>query len=137
MKDENCLFCKIAAKKINAAIIFEDAHSIGFLDITPRAPGHTLVIPKYHAEALPSLPDAEISHLFEAVKSVDALLTGKLEPDGMTIGINQGPASGQEVAHLHVHLMPRWHSDKGGPIQSVVHNGSGEDFEKIVKKLIG
>jgi histidine triad (HIT) family protein len=137
MTDENCLFCKIAAKKISAAVVFEDAYAIGFLDITPRAPGHTLVIPKYHAATLLDLPDEEIRHLFLAVKSSDALLTEKLNPEGMTIGINQGQASGQEVDHLHVHLMPRWHSDKGGSIQSVVHNSSGEEFEMMVKKIIG
>ncbi len=121
MQDPSCLFCKIAAAAIPAKIIYEDDHAIAFLDITPRAPGHTVVIPKYHASTLVTLPDEEIAPLFRAVKKTAAVLMSALHPDGITIGINQGRASGQEVDHLHVHLMPRFHGDGGGSVQSVVH----------------
>jgi histidine triad (HIT) family protein len=83
-----------------------------------------------------ALSDPELTPLFLAVKKVDQLLTAALASDGMTIGINQGRASGQEVQHVHVHLMPRWHGDGGGAIQSVVHNAPKEPREEIQKKIL-
>ena len=133
----DCLFCKIAAKTIPAKIVYEDDHVIAFLDIMPCAPGHTMVITKYHAPTLAELPDEEVARLFGAVKKTTATLTAALRPDGMTIGINQGRASGQEVDHLHVHLMPRWRDDGGGSVQSVVHNASKESLAEMQKKILG
>jgi len=135
MENEDCLFCKIAAKKIPAGIIYEDAHAIAFLDIVPRTSGHVMVIPKYHAPTLVDLPEEEVGPLFVAVKAVATLLSHKLDPDGMTIGINQGRASGQEVDHLHVHCMPRWHGDGGGAVQSIIHNPPKESPEEMLKKI--
>lgn len=133
---DSCLFCKIAAKKIPAGVVYEDAHAIAFLDIMPRTTGHVMVIPKYHAATLAGLPDEEVGPLFVAVKTVAAILSRKLNADGMTIGINQGRVSGQEVEHLHVHLMPRWQGDGGGSVQSVVNNPPKEDAEEILKKIV-
>jgi histidine triad (HIT) family protein len=132
---DDCLFCKIAAKKISASIVYEDAHVVAFLDIAPRAPGHVMVISKYHAPTIIDLPDEEIDPLFRAVKTVATMLSQKLHPDGMTIGINQGRASGQEVDHLHVHCLPRWHGDGGGSVQSIVQNPPTESLEAILKKI--
>jgi histidine triad (HIT) family protein len=134
--DPDCLFCKIAAKTIPAKIIYEDDRTIAFLDIMPRSPGHTVVIPKYHAATLVALPDEEIAPLFGAVKKVATLLVSGLRPDGITIGINQGQASGQEVDHLHVHLMPRMQGDGGGSVQSVVHCAPQESLDAIQKKIL-
>ena len=136
---ENCLFCKIAAKKIPACIVYEDANAVAFLDIAPRAPGHTMVIPKHHAPKLVDLPDEEIGPLFAAVKKVAAILSQKFNPDGMSIGINQGKVSADEevVDHLHVHLMPRWRGDGGSAMQSIVHNPPKESLEEILKKIKG
>lgn len=131
----DCLFCKIAAKQIPAKIVYEDAHVLAFLDIMPRAKGHTMVIPKVHAPNLLGLPDAEVGPLFAAVKHVGGMLSRGLKPDGITIGINQGRASGQEVDHLHVHLLPRWHGDGGSAIQSVVNKPSAESLDEIVMHL--
>ncbi len=133
--NSDCLFCKIAAKTIPSKIIYEDDHAVAFLDVAPRAPGHTMVIPKYHAPTLVALPDEEIAPLFSAVKKTAELLMATLHPDGITIGINQGRASGQEIDHFHVHLMPRWHGDGGGSIQSVVRNAPKEPLDETAKKI--
>jgi len=132
----DCLFCKIAAKTIPAKIVYEDDSAVAFLDITPRAPGHTMVIPKYHAPTLAELPDTEIAPLFGAVKKTAVLLMAGLHPDGITIGMNQGRASGQEIDHLHVHLMPRWHGDGGDAVQSLVHNAPQESLDEIANKIL-
>jgi histidine triad (HIT) family protein len=132
----DCLFCKIVAKTIPAYVIYEDDRTIAFLDITPRTPGHTMVISKYHAPNFLELPEAEVAPLFTSVKKVAELLYKKLGSDGMTVGINQGRASGQEVDHLHVHLMPRWKGDGGSPVQSLVNNKPKESLEEIKKKIV-
>jgi histidine triad (HIT) family protein len=136
MQNPDCLFCKIIAKQIPAYVIYEDDHVLAFLDIMPRTPGHTVVIPKVHAPTIVALPESEVGPLFMAVKKVAELLSRALTPDGITIGINQGRASGQEVDHLHVHVMPRWHNDGGGAIQSVVHNAPKESLEAIKEKIL-
>jgi histidine triad (HIT) family protein len=134
-QDLDCLFCKIIAKQIPAAVIYEDDRAMAFLDIKPRSPGHTMVIPKHHAPNFLELPEAEVGPLFVAVKRVADILSLKLKCDGITVGINQGRASGQEVDHLHVHLMPRWQGDGGSPIQAVINNPSKESVEEMKKKL--
>jgi len=134
-RDKNCIFCKIAAGEVPAQTVHEDEHTLAFLDITPRTPGHTMVIPKIHVPSLIELPNAEVAPLFAAVKKVAGLLSRKLRCDGITIGVNQGRASGQEVDHLHVHLMPRWHGDGGIAVQSVINNKPKETLEEIRKKI--
>jgi histidine triad (HIT) family protein len=133
MKD--CLFCKIIAKEIPGRIIYEDDHALAFLDIVPSATGHTLVIPKTHMPSILDLPDGEVGPFFAAVKHVDAMLAKSLQPDGVSIGINQGRASGQEVDHLHVHLIPRWHNDGGHAVQSAVHSVPKESLDAVAAKI--
>ena len=133
---QDCLFCKIVAKQIPSYMVYEDDHAFAFLDIMPRTTGHTMVIPKVHAPNILELPDAEVGPLFAAVKNVAGMLSRTLLCDGITIGANQGRASGQEVDHLHVHLMPRWHGDGGGPVQSLVNRKPKETLEEIRKKIV-
>ena len=132
----NCLFCKIANKEIPAHIIYEDGDTIGILDITPRAPGHTMVIPKVHGATILEVQDATIVSLFGAVKKVTALLQKALAPDGFTIGTNHGRASGQAVDHLHIHVIPRWLTDGGGSVHSVVNNPPQESLDAIKEKIL-
>lgn len=133
----DCIFCKIAKKEATAKILYEDENAIAFLDVMPSAPGHTMVIPKRHAPTLIEFSDAELAALFAAVKKTDELLVAKLAPDGMTIGVNQGKASGQVVNHLHVHLMPRWHNDNGQTVQSLVNSAEAAKRAKAEKRLLG
>ncbi len=135
--ENNCLFCKIVAKIIPSAIVYEDEHTLAFLDIHPMSAGHTLVIPKVHAENILDLSDTQIGPLFQAVKKVVALLQGRLESKGFTIGINHGRISGQVIDHLHVHIVPRHEGDGGGSLHSVVKNPPQESLEVIQAKLVG
>jgi histidine triad (HIT) family protein len=132
---DECIFCKIVRKEIPAEIVDEDDATIAFLDIRPRSPGHTMVIPKFHAPALETLPDDQIPALFLAVKRVGKKVRQALGADGITYGINQGRSSGQEVSHLHVHVMPRFIGDGGGPIQIVVNNPPKEDLPSIAARI--
>lgn len=133
----DCLFCRIAKHEIKAEVIYEDDHTVAFLDISPRAPGHTLVIPKFHAGNIILLPEEEVGPLFAAVKKVSGMIVDRLKPDGLTIGINQGAASGQEVDHLHIHIFPRWTNDGGHSVQSIVNYKTEESVAEMGKKIRG
>lgn len=133
----SCLFCRIGRKEIPVEVVYEDDHTIAFLDIHPRAPGHTMVIPKGHSATLIELPELELKPLFAAVQRVAAMLERGLSAPGLTIGINQGRVSGQEIDHLHVHLLPRFEGDGGGSIQSVVEHPPDEDLAALRKKITG
>jgi len=132
----DCIFCKIANKEIPAEVVYEDAHATAVLDINPIAPGHTMILPKVHAENILDLDDAELPPLFFAVKRVTALLNDAFHPDGFTIGINHGKWAGQAIDHLHVHVVPRWKNDGGKSIHSVVANPPSESLTEIRKKII-
>ena len=135
--ENNCLFCKIVAKSIPAAVIYEDEFVLAFLDINPMTLGHTLVIPKIHAENILDLPDDQIDPFFQAVKKIVALLQERLELRGFTIGINHGKMSGQAIDHLHVHIVPRYEGDGGGSLHSVVKNPPQESLKEIQAKIVG
>ncbi|MBU0661410.1 HIT family protein [Patescibacteria group bacterium] len=120
MNKENCIFCKIIAGDIPNDTVYEDDYTLAFLDIAPRAKGHTVVIPKTHALYITDMVDADISALFLSVKQVTSRLQEVLHPDGFSIGVNHGEAGGQAVPHVHVHIMPRWNGDGGGNMHSIV-----------------
>jgi histidine triad (HIT) family protein len=131
----DCLFCKIANHEIPASVIFEDENSIAFLDIHPLSPGHTIVIPKKHANRIIDLQEADAGPLFLTVKKVSDIIHASLKPDGFTIGINDGVGGGQGAPHLHMHVIPRWTGDKGGNLHGVVNFKTNETVADIAKKI--
>jgi len=112
-----CLFCEIAAHRVPAHIIYEDEHTIAFLDIRPGAPGHTLLIPKTHAARIEDLTPEQAQALFTTLHKILKPITRATEEEATTIGINNGPGSGQEIPHVHIHILPRHRGDRGGIIQ--------------------
>ena len=113
----DCIFCKIISKEIPTKILYEDDYSISFLDAFPVAKGHTLVIPKAHHAKIQDLPFDVNQKLFDAVHK----MTSKVDSlEGSTlIAIHNGKESGQEVPHVHVHLIPRRTDDSAGPVHSM------------------
>lgn len=108
----DCLFCKIAAGEIPSKKVYEDEVAFAFLDISPWQEGHTLVIPKRHITDV--LADDEVlAELAPAVARVGRLLMDKLVADACNVVSNAGAASGQEVFHAHVHVLPRWAANPG------------------------
>ena len=104
MPEQECLFCKIAKGEIPSSKVYEDSSSFAFLDINPRNPGHTLVIPKKHYETVFDMPSSEAGKLFESVKKIAAMLE---VGDHFQLVINNG--LGQEIDHVHFHFL----SDRG------------------------
>jgi histidine triad (HIT) family protein len=131
----DCLFCKIIKKEIPADVVYEDAETLAVLDIHPRAPGHTMILPKIHAENILDLPENKIAPVFLTVKKITAILQKVLKPKGFTIGINHGRVSGQAIDHLHIHVIPRFDGDGGGSIHSVVNNPPKESLKEITEKI--
>jgi len=106
----DCIFCKIAKKEIPSKIITETNKSIAFLDAFPLSRGHTLVIPKYHYEKVQDMTDIDSNDLFDVVHKVISKvdkLTGST-----LLAIHNGKDSGQEIPHVHVHLIPRESHDQ-------------------------
>ncbi len=133
----DCLFCSIAQHQIPAEIVYEDDATLAFLDIHPRSLGHTVVIPKLHVDNLVQLPEVAIAPLFLTLRRVTDMISRSLHPDGFTIGINQGSVSGQAIAHLHVHIIPRFVGDGGGSIHSAVDNPPKEALAATAIKIRG
>lgn len=131
----DCLFCRIISGEIPSERVYEDEHGVAFLDIHPRAPGHTVVIPRIHASSLSELPEKEVPGLFLAVQKLSRAVPQAFSAPGLTIGINQGKVSGQEVDHLHIHLLPRFENDRGGSIQSVVDNKTDLPLTEVSQKI--
>ncbi len=111
MTNENCLFCKIAKGEIPAQKVYENEDVMAFLDINPVNAGHTLVIPKTHFEHMLETPKDVFLKTMEAVHFLSPIIKEATNADGINIGINTLPAAGQEVFHLHVHIMPRFEGD--------------------------
>jgi len=132
---DSCIFCKIAKGEIPADKVYEDDTVFAFLDIHPRAPGHTMVIPKTHAETFSDLPTGEVGPFFESTQKIVGMIKRALKPDAFTLGMNHGRVSGQEVDHMHFHIMPRWAGDGGHSVQSVVANTPTEDIKTIAEKI--
>lgn len=131
----DCIFCRIARGKQEAQTIYEDDHSVAFLDLNPLADGHTLVIPKAHYRHLQDVPSAEMGPLFEAVQRVTVAAQDALGAPAATIGIHNGSEAGQAVPHLHVHIVPRHPGDGGGTLHSVVHGNAHEDLDTVRERL--
>ncbi|HEV7816537.1 MAG TPA: histidine triad nucleotide-binding protein [Janthinobacterium sp.] len=111
---ENCLFCKIAVKKIPSSIVYEDDELLAFKDINPAAPVHLLIIPKQHLSTLSDCDDSHTALLGKMLRLVPKLAAEfgcavSYGADGAPGGgyktlVNSGPDGGQEVYHLHLHL---------------------------------
>lgn len=106
MSDPNCLFCKIAAREIPAEILRESERVVAFRDINPAAPVHILLIPKEHLESLADVADHHgdvLADLFQAAAHLAR--TEGIDKSGWRLIANTGPDAGQEVFHLHFHLL--------------------------------
>jgi len=137
---ENCLFCKIISGEIPSKLVYEDDYVYAFLDIYPASEGHTLVAPRKHFSSFTDMSPEDVARLFEAARKITAAVEKAFSADGSNIGINNGEAAGQEVPHVHVHVIPRKKGDGGRGIKSIVwaepDRSNLEDIaEKIRKKL--
>lgn len=132
----DCIFCKIIKGEIKAKIVMESAKSIAFLDAFPLTKGHTLVIPKNHYEKIQDIAPEDNSDLFtlmyKIIPKIDSISGSSL------VAIHNGKDAGQEIPHVHVHLIPRDVSDGAGAVHSMFKNRpklSDVESDEILKKL--
>jgi histidine triad (HIT) family protein len=133
MSVNDCIFCRIINKEVPSYPVYEDGDSIAFLDINQSAPGHTCVILKKHGLSILDYTEQELGLLMTRVQTVSDKIKSVLKCDWITIGINHLEKKG--VPHLHIHLIPRWDTDGGGALQSIVKNPPKEDLATIAEKL--
>ena len=107
----NCIFCKIVEKQIPATILYEESDVLAFMDIGPIVKGHALVIPKMHCDPVTETPDEILAKLHLVAKRIAQAQMDGLSADGVNIMQNNGAAAGQEVPHIHVHVIPRFKDD--------------------------
>ncbi len=118
MTSMDCILCNIVQGSIPARIIKETKHSVVLLDAFPLARGHVLVIPKNHHTMIQAMSSEENTDLFAAVHTMlprlEETFTG-----ATLVAIHNGSLAGQEIPHVHVHLVPRDHDDSAGPIHNM------------------
>ena len=132
----DCIFCKIISGDIPTKILNETKDSISFLDAFPLTKGHVLVIPKKHHQKIQDMGEQENNDLFYLVN----LMTSKVDSiTGATlIAIHNGKDAGQEIPHVHVHLVPRSNNDSAGAIHSMFNSElklSESELDELYKKL--
>jgi histidine triad (HIT) family protein len=134
----NCIFCKIAQKKIDAKIIDENETAIAFLDAFPLTAGHTLVITKNHYAKLQDVEFDRIKQLFSLASKILPSIEKGTGVQSSLIAIHNGKDAGQEIPHLHVHIVPRKLGDGGSSIHSMFdssHRLEESEMIKVFKKI--
>jgi len=133
VQPEDCVFCKIAAKKLPSAVVFENDDYIAFMDRSPFSVGHTLVCPKRHGETVWDMTEPEIGGLFTLASKISKAVMMATESDGFRFVQNNGEAANQMVAHVHVHIIPVKMSHKGAYLDR--KDLSLEDLKKSADEI--
>jgi histidine triad (HIT) family protein len=124
--DTNNIFAKIVRGEAPAFKVYEDDHTIAFMDIMPQVEGHVLVIPKEGGETIFDISDAAAAALIKTTKKVAAAVKKVVDTPGVMLAQLNGSAAGQTVFHVHFHIIPRT-----GGIDLKLHAKEKADFEKL------
>ena len=136
MKNDNCIFCKIANGDIPSRTIYENEKFRVILDNGPATEGHALVLPKEHFADLFEIPADWASEAMKTAQIAAELIKGKLGADGLNIVQNNGEAAGQTVHHFHMHIIPRYKGDGQNILWKPGHPSDGE-LDAVLGKITG
>lgn len=125
---QDCIFCKIIKGDIPCARVYEDAEVLAFMDIHPVVKGHTLVIPKTHCDPITHAPVEALARTIAVVQRVARAQYQALHADGVSVSQANGAAAGQEVAHVHFHVIPRFEADQ---LQRRWHPGAYDSADEM------
>ena len=132
---EDCIFCKIINGELPCHKIYEDENVISFLDLFPVNHGHTLVIPKRHAETIFDLTEKEAKEVMAVAWHLAKKLKTTTKASGLNLVQSNYAEAGQEVPHFHIHLIPRHHNDKFGIQWNRLQTNQG-DLAKVAQEII-
>ena len=137
MGEPGCIFCEIVAGEAEAFVVASDPTAVAFLDIAPLSRGHSLVVPTRHVADLLDGGADVLHEVAPVVEETARLLMGRLRADGINLFQSTGAAAGQEVAHFHVHLVPRWRND--GVLRNLVGDAPSpaEELDAVHAELTG
>lgn len=136
--DKKCIFCEIVNGNISARVITQNEWAIAFLDAFPLSKGHTLLIPKKHYSKVQDMDQIYSSSLFKLLRNVTAAVEEAAGTKACTIAIHNGMEAGQEILHVHIHIIPRTHDDGAGPIHSMFKNKpkiGNEEMDLVLHKV--
>ena len=132
----DCVFCRIVAGQIPSTRVFEDEHTLAFMDLGQVNPGHVLVAAKRHAANLYELDEGQAAAVARACLKVSKAIQETFKPEGLSVYQANGKAAGQTVFHYHVHLLPR-HTDDGMELTWPVKNPPRDKLEEYAAKIRG
>jgi histidine triad (HIT) family protein len=132
-KHNTTIFEKIISGEVPSTRIYDDKNFSAFLDAFPTSPGHTLIVPKKPYADLFEIPEELAENMLPVVKMLSEKIKEALKADGIKIIMNNGKASGQEVFHAHIHIIPRFDND-GWPNKIKYSEGEAEEIAKKIKK---
>lgn len=111
----HCVFCEILAGRLPSSLVWQDDVCAAFMDIQPVNPGHLLVVPNRHAVCLADLEPEEGAHVFRVAQRIaDAVRHSDVRCEGLNLFLADGEAAGQDVFHVHLHVIPRYRGDGFG-----------------------
>lgn len=132
MKENNCIFCKLASGEIGSNTLYEDEMFRVILDAAPASKGHALIIPKKHYADLYEIDEEVAGCAMRLAKKLAAHMTGVLKCDGFNLVQNNGEVAGQTVFHFHLHLIPRYKGMKNNDILMWSHETFSESEMKEI-----
>lgn len=134
MRDDNCIFCKIAGGEIPSSTLYEDDDFRVVLDLGPAARGHALILPKEHYADVTEISAETAAKVLPLGAKIGTAMKKGLGCSGFNLVQNNGTAAGQTVFHFHMHVIPRY---EGGPdiVSWTPGENTGEEREEIVKEI--
>lgn len=131
----DCIFCKIADGSVPCMRVYEDEHTLAFMDIAKDVDGHILVIPKAHSKNIPDCDENTLLNLMKAVKKISRLLADGCGYTGINLLNANGESAGQSVPHFHIHIIPRRKGDNINAWPSF--NGADKKVEEVYEEIVG
>ncbi len=136
MKNDNCIFCKIAAGEIPSRTLYEDEKFRVIMDLGPVSKGHSLILPKEHYANLFELPEELAADTMKLAKKMATVMTEKLKCDGFNLLQNNGEVAGQTMFHFHMHLIPCY-NEAGRVIDMETKDMTSEEMDEIKNIITG
>ncbi len=131
----DCVFCKIVRGELPAHKVYEDEKVVAFLDIYPINPGHTLIVPREHYESLHEVPEDTLAAMIKAAARLAPAILKATGATGYNIVVNVGRSAGQEIMHVHLHIIPRREGDGCHIMHCKRSRASDEELARIAESI--